>query len=176
MRARKIGRINAEARSWLLAWVKQEPLDEVTKSRYVNGRLEKWYRTGSNLQSLARGHARLFSCPEPPERLIKFGDQNLPGWHSLLVCGGPTSIHWHRDHGHFERIAVMINLGRAVYRELDKEVIESVTLEDGDVVELDIKITHAADQLSNERFNFCFRRIKPEFLITPIPQPSLFDA
>ena len=174
MHARKLGQINPEARAWLLAWIKQEPLAEVTKSSYVHGRLEKWYRRGSNLQSLARGHAQLFKCPDPPDRLIQFGDRSLPGWHSLLVCGGPTSIHWHRDHGHFERQAVMINLGRAVYRELDKEVVESLTLEDGDVVELDIKVIHVADQLSPVRFNFCFRRIKPEFLATPITQPSLF--
>ena len=89
-----------------------------------------------------------------------------------------TKSSWRRWKRYLKRWTARLRrrLGKRllVYRELDKEVVESLTLEDGDVVELDIKVTHAADQLSPVRFNFCFRRIKPEFLATPITQPSLF--
>jgi hypothetical protein len=43
----------------------------------------------------------------------------LLGWHSLLIYGGDTTIHWHRDHSHFAGIAVMVNLGEAFYMERD---------------------------------------------------------
>lgn len=164
MKAHIIGTISQDAREWLRAWARQQPLDEVTKSSYVSGRREAWYRLGSNLQSLAAGRAKLFAAPEPPQRLIDFGDRLLPGWHSLLVCGGKTTITPHRDHSHFEAEAVMINLGGAVYAEHVGATSESISLCDGDVVRLDIKVTHSARQLSDERFNFTFRRVKPEFL------------
>jgi len=177
MKAQIIGTISSEARDYLRDWARQQPLDEVTKSSYVNGRREAWYRLGSNLQCIPAGRAKLFQAPEPCRRLVDFGDRLLPGWHSLLVCGGKTTITAHRDHGHFEAEAVMINLGSAEYVEHVGTTLESVSLYDGAVVRLDIKVTHAARQTSDERFNFTFRRIKSEFLTAQrLPQPSLFDG
>ncbi len=164
MKAQIVGTLSVEARTYLRDWVRQEPLDEVTKSSYVSGRKEKWYRLGSNLQCIQTGRDKLFAATEPPQRLIDFGDRLLLGWHSLLVCGGKTTITAHRDHGHFEAEAVMINLGGAVYAEHIGAASESISLCDGDVVRLDIKVTHSSRQLSDERFNFTFRRVKPEFL------------
>lgn len=92
MHAQLIGRIGPEAANWLRHWVEQQPLAEVTKSSYVNGRREVWYRRGSNLQSIPCGRAAVFDAPEPTERLARFGETYLPGWHSLLVCGGLTTI------------------------------------------------------------------------------------
>lgn len=177
MRAQIIGRLPVDAREWLRNWVTKQPHKEVTKSSYVRGRTEGWYRLGSNLQSIPCGRAALFAAPEPPERLAAFGDRHVPGWHSLLVCGGTTSITPHCDHGHFCNEAVMINLGEAVFVEHVGTASESLTLRDGDVVRLDIKVTHSAQQTSSERFNFCFRQVKREFLGgEAMRQPSLFDA
>lgn len=177
MRAQIIGRLPVNAREWLRCWAAAQPLEEVTKSSYVRGRSEAWYRLGSNLQSIPCGRAALFTAPEPPERLATFGERHLPGWHSLLVCSGATSITPHRDHGHFCNEAVMINLGEAVFTEHAGMAAESLPLRDGDVVQLDIKVTHSAQQTSSERYNFCFRRVKREFLgVAQQRQPSLFDA
>lgn len=174
MRAHLIGQLSKGARDWLRDWARQQPLAEVTHSGYVRGRLEAWYRLGSNLQSVHCGRASITAAPEPPERLADFGERNLPGWRSLLVCGGPTAISWHRDHSHFEAEAVMINLGDAVFRERDSNVEEGLILSDGDVVRLDIKVLHMAEQKSTERFNFCFRRIKTEYLPSQRPQQVTF--
>lgn len=176
MRAQIIGRLPVDARDWLRSWAKTQSLEAITHSRYVQGRSEAWYRMGSNLQSIPCGRAALFTAPEPPERLATFGERHLPGWHSLLVCGGATTITPHRDHGHFCNEAVMINLGEAIFTEHVGNATESLQLRDGDVVQLDIKVTHSAQQTSSERFNFCFRRVKREFLGLPsVQQPSLLD-
>jgi hypothetical protein len=93
------------------------------------------------------------------------GDRLLPGWHSLLVCGGDTTIHWHRDHGHFEGIAVMVNLGEAFYLERDYEQGElQHHLTDGLVIRINTKLLHKAVPISAPRYNLTFRHIKPEFL------------
>ena len=174
MRAHLIGLLPQEGRDWLRSWVREQPLAEVTHSGYVRGRLEAWYRLGSNLQSVYCGRGAVFAAPEPPERLTSFGDRVLPGWHSLLVCGGPTAISWHRDHPHFEAEAVMINLGDAVFRERDGNIEEGLVFGDGDVVRLDIKVLHMAEQKSAERFNFCFRRVKAEYLPSQRPVQAVF--
>jgi hypothetical protein len=155
-------------------WCRRQPLGEVTKSSYVKGRLEKWYRMGSNLQSIhLLGRARVFQCEEAPLVVNYFGDLHLKGWNSLLVCGGPTTITWHRDHGHFFGPAVMINLGEATYHESDRNAdintptaikFQNYHLEDGMVVWIDTKMPHASTQISAERFNLTFRTIKPEYL------------
>lgn len=171
MLARCLGRLSVEHRAELRAWFQTQHLEPVTGSQYVQGRLERWYGLGSNLRSVPSGHARVFAADEPGDRLRRFGDQYLPGWHSILACGGPTSIGWHRDHAHFEAEAVMINLGEALFYErasprAEQEILQ---LRDGDVIALNIKALHASHQLSPNRWNITWRRIKPEFIPTVLP-------
>lgn len=164
MQAQILKRLSANLTCDLAIWCAQLPLEDTTKSGYVSGRTEMWFRFGSNLQSIPASRARVFRCPEPPTFISTLGDDLLPGWHSLLVCGGETSIQAHRDHGHFESEAVMINIGEAVYMEGKSDNFEALPLSEGDVVRLDIKKLHASKQLSPVRFHLTFRKIKSEFL------------
>lgn len=157
----------------LREWCRKQKLAETTYSSYVKGRLEKWYRMGSNLQSIKLGYAKVFKCTDAPGWITACGDKYLPGWNSLLVCGGPTTIDWHRDHGHFFGPAVMINLGEAKYSEAERHAAisagsspraQSHDLKDGMIVLIDTKLPHKSEQVSPERFNLTFRTIRPEFL------------
>jgi hypothetical protein len=154
------------------AWCKEQNLEHTTGSTYVNGRVEKWFVNGSNLQSIASGRGRIFPAESLPASIAAVGNRFLRGWNSVLVCGGKTTISWHRDHGHFHGPAVMINLGEALYEEAarnaDMKNLTGVTglkLLNGNVVWIDTKNPHRATQLSAERFNITFRTIKPEFLV-----------
>ena len=147
-------------------------LTQEVHSSYAPNRTEKWFRYGSNLQSIPEGRARIFPCEEPHPRLVAFADRLFPNWHSLLICGGylpetSTSIKWHRDHSHFIGKVVMLNLGEAIYREKPERgsarIIE-YKLTDGLVVLIDTKLLHSAEQISPKRYNFTFRRIKPQYL------------
>ena len=101
----------------------------------------------------------------PDNRIQALGDRLLPGWQSLLVCGGDTTIHWHRDHGHFAGLAVLVNLGEACYMERDYEQGElKYDLTDGMVVRINTKLLHQAVPRSTPRYSLTFRHIKPAFL------------
>jgi hypothetical protein len=148
------------------------PLETTTHSSYAPNRKEVWRRLGSNLQSVTHGRAKVFRYPAAPDFLESIGSKHLPGWNSILICGGPTSISWHRDHSHFHGPAVMINLGTAVYREMknrhakdvrDPAGVTEATLLDGQVVLIDTKMLHSSQQMSTERFNLTFRTIKEEY-------------
>ncbi len=164
MRAQLIRKmeVGPELSEWV-SWMVGLDLRPVTKSTYVHGRTEKWFRWASNLRSIANGRHTLSRCEEPPDFVRTLGDAELLGWSSLLVCGFPTSIGPHRDHGCFEREAVMLNVGRARYTETVRGRDESIELEDG-LYSLDIGVIHRSEQLDDIRFNATFRRIKPNFL------------
>jgi len=161
-----IGQIEGEHLAELWAWVQSLPLSPTAiVSRYAPKRSVKCFGIASNLQSIPKGRSRLFYADAPGTRVRALGDRLLPGWHSLLVCGGDTTIHWHRDHGHFEGIAVMINLGEAFYFERDYNQGElQHHLTDGLVIRINTKLLHKAIPLSTLRHNLTFRHIKPEFL------------
>jgi len=161
-----IGQIQGENLRQLWAWVESVELSlTAIRSRYAPNRRVKGFRVVSNLQSIAKGRDRLIQVEEPDQRIRELGDRLLPGWHSLLVCGGDTTIHWHRDHGHFEGTAVMVNLGEALYQERDYERGElHHHLTDGLVVRINTKLLHQATPLSTPRYNLTFRHLKPEFI------------
>jgi len=161
-----IGQILGESLAELWAWVEALSLSPTAiRSRYAPNRRVKCFGIASNLQSISKGRARLFRADDPGERVRSLGDRLLPNWHSLLVCGGDTTIHWHRDHGHFEGIAVMVNLGEAFYFERDYEQGEvQHHLTNGLVVRINTKLLHKAIPISAPRYNLTFRHVKPEFL------------
>lgn len=161
-----LGRIEGDSLSELWEWVQSLSLSRTAiVSRYAPNRVVKCFGVASNLQSISKGRGRLFRADDPGDRIRNLGDRLLPGWHSLLVCGGDTTIHWHRDHGHFEGPAVMINLGEAFYFERDYELGElKHHLTDGLVVRINTKLLHKAMPISNPRYNLTFRHVKPEFL------------
>lgn len=161
-----MGRIGGDNLVALGAWVESLDLSPTAiRSRYAPNRLVKCFGIASNLQSIPQGRARLFRTDEPDQRMRSLGDRLLPGWHSLLVCGGDTTIHWHRDHGHFEGMAVMVNLGEAIYSERDYDRGElQHHLTHGLVIRINTKLLHKAVPLSTPRYNLTFRHIKPEFL------------
>jgi hypothetical protein len=146
--------------------VKSLPLSPIAiRSRYAPNRLVKCFGIASNLQSIAKGRAKLVQAADPGDLIRALGDRLLPGWHSLLVCGGDTTIHWHRDHGHFQGTAVMVNLGEAFYFERDYELGElQHHLTDGLVIQINTKLLHKAVPISVPRYNLTFRHLKPEFL------------
>lgn len=151
----------------------QIELSQEVHSYYAPNRIEKWFRYGSNLQSIPKGRARIEKHSEPHPRLTKLGDRLYPNWHSLLVCGGnlledtSTSIQWHRDHGHFAADAIMLNLGQAIYREQPDRGSDRIVehhLTEGLIVRINTKLLHCAEQVSQTRYNFTFRSIKAEYL------------
>ncbi len=139
-------------------------------STYAPKRVESWFRLGSNLQSLPAEKALIFPAP-PHGRVTSLGDRLFPHWHSLLVCGGnqpdtSTTISWHRDHGHFHGLSLMLNLGEAIYKEQPRNsnLVMEARLTDGLIVLIDTKLLHSAEQLSTTRYNFTFRKIKQQYL------------
>lgn len=149
-----LGRIEAEKLAVLWAWVESlSLLPTPIRSRYAPNRLVKCFGIASNLQSIAKGRGRLVRTNDPGARMRSLGERLLPGWHSLLVCGGDTTIYWHRDHGHFEGTAVMVNLGEALYSERDHEQgTLQHHLTDGLVVRINTKLLHKAIPLSTPRY------------------------
>ncbi|MGF1499284.1 MAG: hypothetical protein ACFB8W_21025 [Elainellaceae cyanobacterium] len=169
-----IGQISGENLRALWGWVESLALSATAiRSRYAPNRRVKCFGIASNLQSIAKGRARLHRVESPDERIQALGERLLPGWHSLLVCGGDTTIHWHRDHGHFVGQAVMVNLGEALYMERDYEQGQlEHTLTNGLVVRINTKLLHKAVPLSVPRYNLTFRHIKPEFLPQVVEQST----
>jgi hypothetical protein len=161
-----IGQIQGENLAELWEWVESVPLSPTEiRSRYAPHRSVKCFGIASNLQSIAKGRARLTRTDDPGERIRSLGERLLPGWHSLLVCGGDTTIQWHRDHGHFAGMAVMVNLGEAFYFEWDYDRGElQHHLTNGLVIRINTKLLHKAVPISTPRYNLTFRHIKPEFL------------
>lgn len=169
---KSIGFLNSSQHSGLKRWLSTLTLGQVVKSSYASKRKERWFRMGSNLQNPKSG-GRIFDCDEAPEYVNLLGNSLLIGWHSILVCGGDTSIDWHRDHGHFEAKAVMLNFGEAVFMERlsENHATQLYALRDGEIVEIDTKVLHKAQPTSPHRMNLTFRKIKPEYLQVR----SLFD-
>jgi hypothetical protein len=165
-----LGFIKGDSLTGLETWMRSLSLDSTVRSSYAPFRTEKWFGYGSNLQNASTNGA-IFKTDSPPERIKLLGDKLLAGWHSILVCGGNTSINWHRDHAHFEGLAVMVNLGLAKFSEWD---VGDYELTHGQVVEIDTKVLHRAEPLCPNRMNLTFRKIKPQFL--PIELSPLFSA
>jgi len=161
-----MGQFRGDDLAQLSGWVESLSLSPTTiRSRYAPNRLVKCFGIASNLQSIPKGRARLYQTDDPGDRVRLLGERLLPGWHSLLVCGGDTTIGWHRDHEHFEGIAVMENLGEAFYFERDYEHGElRHHLTDGMVIRINTKLLHKAVPLSIPRYNLTFRHLKPEFV------------
>lgn len=165
-----LGQISSIHLKDLYSWVEQQDLTRTTYSNSAPARIEKWYRFASNLQSLSSGRAAIYAADYPGERICALGDRLYPDWHSLLVCGGDTTINWHFDHGHFLGKAVMVNLGEALYSECSKRSgytpikWQDYHLTDGMVVEIDTKLLHKAQPLSMTRCNLTFRRFKSQYL------------
>jgi hypothetical protein len=94
----------------------------------------------------------------------------MPTWNSILVCKGHlpesnTSIAWHRDHGHFHGPAVMINFGKSEYSQKHYELgLQSMELNNGDIVSINTKLLHQSYQRSKLRYNITFREVKPDFV------------
>jgi hypothetical protein len=168
-----IGRIQNLKDAWTIA--RAIEFDKTVKSNYAPNRLERWYRWGSNLQSIPYGRHKLTYYGQPHYRLIELGNSLLPDWTSLLCCygdhveGTSTDIGDHRDHGFTQGETIMLNLGIADF------TIDGVThrVEDGVVVRFNSKQLHSAKQVSNLRYNFTWRRVKPEVL-NPYLQTELF--
>ena len=147
---------------------------EAVKSHYAPRRLEQWFEWGFNLQSIKEGRHQLSSYNQAPDRFKRLGNLVYPGWNSLLCCYGnfqdetSTSITTHRDHGFCENKVVMLNLGIADF------TIDGKThrLVDGVVVEFDSKLPHSARQLSKERANFSFRKVRESFLLPAIAEAN----
>lgn len=153
----------ADRKLWL-SWAWQQPLTQAIYARSTNGRLEAWYGRASNLRPIGKG-GLVTIAPDPPDFVHQWVDAWLPGWNSLLVCGGNTTIDWHRDHQHFEDEVVMVNLGRALFElGAPRQPAKSHQLEDGQVVGFNLRMPHRSTQQSEERFAFTFRRIRGEYL------------
>jgi hypothetical protein len=136
-------------------------------SSYAPNRLEKWFGYASNLKSVKDSH-ELQVTDTIPSVFQSLHDRWFIESDSLLCCYGfkpysNTSIDWHRDHSCFHDKAVMINFGEAVYTEgYNSETI--LHLKDGDVVELNTKTIHKAEQRSQTRINATFRKVKNEYI------------
>ena len=157
--------LTQEERVALWAWCRTQSLEVVTHSSYVRGRTERWFRLGSNLQSLPKGRAKIVHLPDVEDALVlRIGDTFLPSWNSLLLCGGNTSIEWHRDHGHFLNEAVSCNLGRGVIQEDLPNGVLRTELVDGVIYALDVSRPHLVTQTSTERYSLTYRTIATRYL------------
>lgn len=169
MSVETIGYVRADSLIALERWMRSEKLERATHSSYAPNRLEKWYRWASNLRDPKNG-GEIYKVEDAPERIIALGDKLLPGWHSILLCGGDTKINWHRDHSHFEDVAVMINIGVARYYEWEHNCSPvEYALSDGQVVKINTKVVHMADPTTADRMNLTFRRIKSQYINATIP-------
>ncbi len=142
-------------------WVRQQPVSGLIQSRYARGRLEAYYGLGVTLSR----QPNLYRAIDD-ERVNALGDRILSGWHSALLCKylPGVCIHPHRDHTCFERWAVMVNIGEAIFVEYPEKERITTPLRDGDVVRINTKILHGVEPVTAARYSLTFRTIKPEFL------------
>lgn len=164
-----LGHLATDDRTFLEEWCREQHLARVAQSRLAPKRVEKWFGLASNLAYIHTGQAQVYvatSFEVIPSILKQMGDLLLPGWNSILVCGGDTTIRLHKDHPHFQATALSINLGVAEYEEVKPQPLgrQLSTLLPGQVLELDISIPHRATQTSESRYNVTFRTIKGSFL------------
>lgn len=175
----QLGFIRGAALDDLKRWMQAEPLTKAAGYASAPDRLEAWYGLGSNL-AIDRKERVVLEAPLPPERICQLGSRLFNGWDSLLLCGGNTYISWHRDHGHFEASAVMVNIGEAVFSMKvpgvfpAKEEIVEWYLTDGQVVRIDTKLLHCAKPVTPGRMSLTFRKVKEDHL--PISRRSLFAS
>jgi hypothetical protein len=160
----------AECNITYLENVKSLSFDKTVKSSYAPDRQEVWYGYASNLQSIKDGRSQVEWVADFPDWMDKLRVEYFPEANSCLVCRGTrsdsdTSIDWHRDHGNFENLVVMINFGKATFylQTYDEGVVVN-QLNDGDVVGFDSKLLHKSSQISDERYIITFRKVKREFL------------
>ena len=155
----------------ILKFMSETSYRQIVKSSYAPLRQEKWYGYNSNLQSVKSDrHEVLFTEPIPAifERIQRL---YYPDSDSMLMAYGnkedksDSSIAPHRDHSFCQAKAVMINFGTSVFTEhpYEGEPIE-YKLSPGDIVEIDTKIIHSSNQISNRRYNATFRKVRPEYL------------
>ena len=162
----------------ILEYMKKLQYLQIVHSSYAPKRLERWFGYYSNLQSIKEGRHELGFNEAIPYVFNRIKNDYYPESDSLLLCYGKkpesdTSINSHRDHGCFLGKAVMINFGEAIYTENPYNApIEHHELMDGDVVEIDTKLIHSANQTSDFRMNATFRKVRPDFL--PRKTNSLF--
>lgn len=166
--------LDIETADKLLNWAQEQTLTKAVQSSYAPKRLEKWFNNGSNLGSIDGNRGTVFPCtPLEPHIGNIVVPKYLKSYNSVLLCGGNTSINWHRDHGHFEAIAIMVNLGQATFWEQldpsDAGTQMEYMLNHGDIVKIDTKVLHKAVQVNADRYSLTFRTIRPEFM-----QQSLF--
>ena len=155
-----IGTIRSDL-SDLHQWARQQPVRALIQSTYARGRLEAYYGLGITLSKQPELYAGI-----DDERVNHLGDRLLPDWHSALLCKylPGVCINPHRDHTCFERWAVMVNIGEAVFIEYPEKERITTPLQDGDVVQINTKILHGIEPVMTERYSLTFRHIKPDFL------------
>lgn len=152
-----------------LEWLDSLEFKKQLHSSYAPSRLERWFEKGSNLQSILDNRAEIVKYEKMPAALTLYCKKLWSDYDSVLVCKGKkpssdTSIDWHRDHGHFEAKAVMLNFGTSEYGQ--RHYSGELTLdriEDGDIVEIDTKIVHKSTQLSDLRYNVTLRKVKMKY-------------
>lgn len=160
----------SQCEPFYLEKLKSLPFGKTVKSSYAPNRKEVWYGYASNLQSIKDGRSQVEWVADFPDWLEDLRARYFPESNSCLICKGTrsdsdTSIDWHRDHGNFENLVVMINFGEATfYLQTYDEGVVIHHLKDGEVVGFDSKLLHKSSQITSERFIVTFRRVKREFL------------
>lgn len=162
MLLKRLGRYEEERLSELRKWAHEQKLERAVKSRYAPNRLEAWFRLAVHLGTGVHAEA-----PEPPQHVVSVGDDLMPGWASLLLIGGDTTIGPHRDAAGFERDVVMVNLGQSEYMWWPLQRVEGAPertiIEDGECVLINSKVLHAARPRPG-RMALTFRRVPAQTL------------
>jgi hypothetical protein len=154
----------------IVKFMRELEYEKLVKSSYAPLRYERWYGYYSNMQSIKEGRHELGYDEPIPNYFHRIKELYYPEADSILLCFGEkpnsdTSIAPHRDHGCFEGKAVMLNIGVSEYVEFPyDEPSLAYELGIGDVVEIDTKLVHSANQLSDIRMNATLRKVKKEFL------------
>ncbi len=147
-------------------WAEQQPVSELIRSSYAAGRLECYYGLGVKLTR----EPVVKPAPSDP-RVTKLGDRLLPDWDSALLCkyAPGVGIAAHRDHGCFEAMAVIVNIGEADFFVIESGQKTVHPLKDGTVIRVNTKVTHGVEPVVKTRYSLTFRHIKGQYLT-----PSLF--
>lgn len=164
----KIGYIQGHHLLALHQWCfEQRPLLQPTVSRYAKGRRELWIRRYCDLKSPAT-----ISSSYRNDRIEQLGDRVLPNFNIgvLLLYSPGTNINLHRDHTVFEKTAVSVNLGQAIFkiaqtpRKGEKLNPQHYHLQDGDIIRFNSKLLHGIEPVKIERWCLVFWHLKEEYL------------
>ena len=160
----------SEEYNTILRFMIAQDYGKTVKSSYAKKRLEKWYGYHSNLQSVKGDRHAVVYSEDLPEVFERIRLTHYPEADSLLMAYGKkplsdNSILPHRDHAFCKNKAIMINFGSSIFTEhpYDSDPI-NYKLKPGDIVEIDTKIIHSSEQISNRRYNATFRQVRPEWL------------